>query len=229
MLRGGVSPCCHRRRRALTTTLLRVNSRACPGQVRPSAAPSTSRSNGWSGRERCRPCTGAAGWRRRYVRTPRRSTRRSTRLTPDGRGALRRDARVVQAGHPGQHERDKERPPGDRSSIAPAAASPPRPTADRLGPGLELAEVAGLDHHPALEGREPQPGDEELARHDRCHHPGQGRRRHRSGRSATRARAPCRRSGSSSEPELRPVPPRRASRPSSQSVDIAARNTAVAQ
>jgi acetyl-CoA/propionyl-CoA carboxylase biotin carboxyl carrier protein len=42
---------------------------------------------------------------------------------------------------------------------------------DGLRPGLQLAEVAGGDHHSALEGGEPQAADQELAADDRRHHP----------------------------------------------------------
>ena len=43
---------------------------------------------------------------------------------------------------------------------------------DRLRPGLELAEVAGGDDDAALERRQPQAADQELARDDRGDHPG---------------------------------------------------------
>ncbi len=65
------------------------------------------------------------------------------------------------------------------SSNAPPGREAAEGGRDRLRPGLELAEVAGADDDAALEGGEPEAGDEELAGDHGGDHPGREHARRR--------------------------------------------------
>src|SRR4029077_795159 len=121
---------------------------------------------------------------RRYGVAPRRANKvttdareRDLRRSRSGRrhGAAaehaRRRAGVVEPGDPREHDRDQEAPP--RDGRAPDARS--REAADRGGdrlrPRLALAQVARGDHDAALERREAETADEQLAADDRGDHP----------------------------------------------------------
>ena len=165
-----------------------------------------------------RPLTGSRSSSR--PSSPSRSPPRSTRCSPSRRRARARGgrpgstsrssrsaygvgsrpaaehprcrARVVEPGDPGQHERDEQRPPRHARSPDAGGGQAADGGGDRLGPRLQLAEVAGGDHDAALDRRLAEAGDEELARHDRGDHPRRERRPGRSARSASPARAACR-------------------------------------
>src|SRR6266511_2395331 len=68
--------------------------------------------------------------------------------------------------------RDEERPPCDAVRPGVSGGKAAHRGRNRLRPRLELAEIARCDDDPALERREPEAGDQELARDDPDDHPG---------------------------------------------------------
>ena len=142
------------------------------------------------------PCTAGA-------RASRRLSHARRRAAQEPRG----DARVVEARDPGQHERDEQRPPADVESLhAPAAAKPAERGRDRLRPRLQLAEVARGQDDAALDRREPQAGDEELARRRSPRPSTPARCRPRSASRARASTSTLSAIGSSSEPSGDVVP-----------------------
>ena len=97
------------------------------------------------------------------TRTIRRARRRARGAAQRGRSRARRSTSA----------RPRPAAPTRRCRPArrPAAAKPPTARGDCLRPGLELAEVAGMEHDAALERRQPQRGDEELPHDDQRDHP----------------------------------------------------------
>ena len=120
-------------------------------------------------------CAVRAGSRGRGCEPPLSAGQTACETTPSrsrpsraGRKSARRAARVVEPGHPGQDDRDEQRPPGD--AVAPRAGGREAAEArrDRLRPRLQLAEVARRDHDAALDRRLAQAGDQHLAHDDRA-------------------------------------------------------------
>ena len=81
------------------------------------------------------------------------------------------DAGFGAAAPPGHHAPATHPPPPARAAPRPGAGYPPHGRRDGLRPRFELAEIARRDDDAALERREAEAGDEELARDDRDDHP----------------------------------------------------------
>ena len=96
----------------------------------------------------------------------------ATTATPLAAEHPRRDARVVETRDPRQQGRDEERPPGDVGVPGARGLEPCEGRRDRLGPRLQLPEVARAHHDAALDRREAEAGDRDLPRDDRRDHPG---------------------------------------------------------